>query len=121
MMSPLLRATLWLQAGYYLLTGLWPWLHLASFEAVTGPKTDDWLVRTVGLLVAVIGLSLAVAARQRQATPATMVLAIGTALAFLAIDVGYVLVGRIPPVYLADALAEVVLLVLLLAGRRQRA
>ena len=30
------------QSAYYGLTGTWPILHLASFEAVTGPKTDDW-------------------------------------------------------------------------------
>jgi hypothetical protein len=121
-MSRLLRTTLGLQAAYYLLTGLWPWVHLASFEAVTGPKTDDWLVRTVGLLAAAIGLSLAIASRQRDVTPATLALAGASAVAFASIDVGYVLVGRISPVYLADALVEVVLLMLLLAGwmRRRR-
>jgi hypothetical protein len=36
------------QAGYYCLTGVWPLLHMASFEAVTGPKVDDWLVKMVG-------------------------------------------------------------------------
>jgi hypothetical protein len=43
------------QAAYYLMTGLWPLFHRRSFEAVTGPKTDYWLVRTVGVLVAAIG------------------------------------------------------------------
>jgi hypothetical protein len=42
------------QAAYYLATGLWPLVHLPSFEAVTGPKTDDWLVHMVGLLAGVI-------------------------------------------------------------------
>jgi hypothetical protein len=42
------------QAAYYLATGLWPLVHLPSFEAVTGPKTDDWLVHMVGLLAAVV-------------------------------------------------------------------
>jgi hypothetical protein len=119
-MSPLLRLTLSLQASYYLLTGIWPIVHLASFEAVTGPKTDDWLVRTVGAFAMVIGASLAVAARQRDTTPVTIVLAAGAALAFLTVDVAYVLVGRISPIYLADALAEAVLLAMLFVGRRQR-
>lgn len=43
---------------YYVVTGLWPLIHLTSFEAVTGPKTDDWLVHMVGLLAASIGLAL---------------------------------------------------------------
>jgi hypothetical protein len=51
------------QAAYYCLTGIWPLLHLASFEAVTGPKTDDWLVKMVGLLAAVIGATLGVAVK----------------------------------------------------------
>ena len=49
------------QSAYYILTGLWPLVHFASFELVTGPKTDDWLVRMVGLLVVLIGVTLAVA------------------------------------------------------------
>ena len=32
-------------------TGLWPLMHMPSFEAVTDPKEDKWLVRTVGVLV----------------------------------------------------------------------
>src|SRR3954447_5977124 len=35
--------------------GLWPLLHLRSFEAVFGPKVDRWLVRTVGGLLTSIG------------------------------------------------------------------
>jgi hypothetical protein len=37
-------------------------------------------------------------------------LSTGAATAFFAIDVWYVLAGRISPIYLADALAELVLL-----------
>lgn len=50
------------QAAYYLAMGLWPLVQLPSFEAVTGPKTDDWLVHMVGLLAGVIGAALGVAA-----------------------------------------------------------
>jgi hypothetical protein len=51
------RITRW-QGIYYVVSGAWPLLHFPSFEAVTGPKRDRWLVRTVGLLAAVIGLTL---------------------------------------------------------------
>jgi hypothetical protein len=29
-------------------TGVWPILRLRSFEAVTGPKKERWLVKTMG-------------------------------------------------------------------------
>lgn len=36
---------------YYLMTGIWPLLHIRSFVWMTGPKTDRWLVKAVGGLV----------------------------------------------------------------------
>jgi hypothetical protein len=46
------------QGLYYMVTGVWPVLHIDSFLAVTGAKTDLWLVKTVGLLIAVIGAAI---------------------------------------------------------------
>jgi hypothetical protein len=43
------------QGWFYLLTGLWAILDIDSFQRVTGPKVDLWLVKTVGVLVIVIG------------------------------------------------------------------
>src|SRR5262245_26510628 len=80
----LARGVAGLQALYYLATGLWPLVHMDSFLAVTGPKTDLWLVRTVGALIAVIGASLAVSVARRL-TPEAMVLAIASALALAGI------------------------------------
>jgi len=48
------------QGLFYLTSGIWPLLDMPSFEAVTGRKTDKWLVKTVGLLVAVSGSALIV-------------------------------------------------------------
>lgn len=45
------------QGIYFLLTGLWPLVSIESFQWVTGPKTDLWLVYCVGCLVAVIGVT----------------------------------------------------------------
>lgn len=39
------------QDGFNSLGDLWPLLHMRSFEAVLGPKTDRWLVRTVAGLM----------------------------------------------------------------------
>src|SRR3954467_8664208 len=105
------------QGAYYTLTGLWPLVHMASFEAVTGPKTEDWLVRMVGLLAAVIGATLLTAGRHRQEPLAILVLAVGSAMAFTAVDVWYVLRGEISKIYLADAAAETGLILLWFPGR----
>ena len=75
-----------LQAIFYIVTGVWPFVSIRSFEAVTGPKVDRWLVKTVGALVAA-----------------------GSAAALAAIDTVYVARRRISPVYLLDAVAEIAL------------
>jgi hypothetical protein len=98
------------QGLYYLATGIWPLVHVESFLAVTGPKTDLWLVYTVGALVGVVGAVLLVAARSGRVTPEVALLAAGSALALTAIDVIFVARRVIDPIYLADAAAEVVLL-----------
>jgi hypothetical protein len=59
--TDVLRRAATLQAAYFLVTGLWPIVSRPTFEAVTGPKTDYWLVRTVGALASVIGTTLGVA------------------------------------------------------------
>jgi hypothetical protein len=37
-----------LYAPYLLATGVWSLVHRRSFERVTGPKEDYWLVQAVG-------------------------------------------------------------------------
>src|SRR5215212_885809 len=54
----ILRPALRVQAIYYLVTGLWPFVSIRTFEAISGPKRDDWLVKTVGALVSSIGAAL---------------------------------------------------------------
>ena len=108
------RRVLSAQAVYYVVTGLWPVVHLRSFEALTGPKTDDWLVHTVGLLATAIGLSLGTAVLRDEANdPVVGTLAVTGALAFAAIDLWYGLSGRIPSIYLADAAVQLIVIALL--------
>src|SRR3954468_1606822 len=78
------------QGLFYLATGLWPLVHIESFLAVTGPKTDLWLVYTVGVLIAVVGLVLLSAARAGRLTRDLVLLAAGCALALAGIDVVFV-------------------------------
>lgn len=59
------RRLLIAQAVYYAATGIWSPVSLGSFERVTGPKGDGWLVKTVGVLVTVIGAVLGLAALAR--------------------------------------------------------
>lgn len=79
---------------------------MRSFEAVTGEKTDEWLVRTVGALIAVAGVTMTVAGLHRRVTPEIAMLAAGSAAALAAVDVLYNQKGVIPPVYLLDAVTE---------------
>ena len=104
------------QGAYFLVTGLWPLLHMRSFLAVTGPKHDLWLVNTVGALVAVTGAVLLTAAAGDRLTPDLRRLAGGSAFALGAVDVIYSWRRRIPPVYLVDGVAEAALLAFWLSG-----
>lgn len=98
------------QGAYFAATGVWPLLHMRSFEAVTGPKTDRWLVKTVGGLIGVVGGVLLAAGARRRVTPEIAALAAGSAAMLGAIDVTYTARRVIRPVYLADAAAEALLL-----------
>ena len=104
-----------LQGWYYLVTGAWPLVWMWSFELVTGRKRDRWLVRTVALLLCAIGASLVRAAGARRVTPEVRLVAAGTAGSLALIDIVYVLRGTLRPVYLLDAVME-----LLFVGRGLR-
>jgi hypothetical protein len=85
-------------------SGLWPLLHMRSFEAVSGPKVDRWLVKTVAGLMVVNGLVQLTGA---QSSPkASRDLGVGTALCLAAVDLRYASTGRISKVYLIDAAIE---------------
>jgi hypothetical protein len=55
-----------IQGLYYLLSGLWPLLHLDSFIAITGPKTDLWMVYLLDTLIEVILLLFWIMALYRK-------------------------------------------------------
>lgn len=74
------------QAVYYAATGIWSPVSLGSFERVTGPKGDGWLVKTVGVLVTVIGAVLGLAARREYPPREVAALAVGSASGLAAID-----------------------------------
>jgi hypothetical protein len=94
------------QGLYYTGTGLWPIVSMSSFERVTGPKRDHWLVKTVGVLVTAIGMTLMRSGHRNRVHPDVALLAGLSAAALAAIDIVNVVRRRISPVYLVDALPE---------------
>jgi len=102
---------------YWIISGIWPILHIRSFEAVTGPKVDRWLVKAVAALITVIGAGLVQGARSDRVTPELETVAVGSALGLTAVDIVYVSKRRISPIYLLDAVAHTALAI---AWRRTR-
>jgi hypothetical protein len=95
-----------LQGVYFTVTGLWPLISMDTFLAVTGPKTDLWLVRTVALLITAVGGTLLVAAKQNEANLSITFLGIASAASLGWVDAYYSLTGVIWPIYLLDAFPE---------------
>src|SRR3954453_21669195 len=110
------RSVLRAQSAYYLATGVAPFVSRRAFEGVTGPKTEWWLVQTVGALVTVIGAVLVSGARSGRVTPELRGLAGGCAAGLAGIDVVYVARGRIAPTYLLDGAAPLAARAGLLTG-----
>ena len=98
-----------LHGVFYVLTGVWPLVSIGSFLRVTGPKTDIWLVRTLGILITVVGAAILTAAYRDVLSPELLVVAIGATLALATVDVIYVTARVIPFVYLLDAVVELIL------------
>ena len=98
------------QGIYFFVSGIWPILHMESFLKVAGPKTDLWLVKTVGIILAVIGVVLILAQVNGEVGTSITVLAIGSALSLILIEVIYVAKRVISPIYLGDAFLELILI-----------
>lgn len=96
-----------IQGIYYLVTGSWAVLHISSFEKLTGPKTDKWLVKMIGLLAAVIGLIILL----DYGDDSIRLLAILSAASFMLIDIFYSARNVISNIYLFDAAANIIFIV----------
>lgn len=107
--STFARALALFHGAYYAITGVWPLVSLSTFLVITGDKTDTWLVQTVGVLVLAIAIPLLVAGFRRAVGLEVQVLGLGSAAAFLLVDVVFFLQGHIGAIYLADAVLEAML------------
>jgi len=94
------------QGCYFLAAGMWPLLHIESFQKVTGRKTDLWLVKTVAVLVVVIGAGLLVGGLTQRFAPGLIVIAMGSALGLMGVDLVYAGKRVISRVYLLDVIPE---------------
>ena len=98
------------QGGFYFLTGIWPIISIGTFQKITGPKNDLWLVKTVGVLISVIGAALLLAGYRGEIVPSTVLLAAGSAVVLTGVDVIYATKRIIAPIYLLDAVVELLLI-----------
>jgi hypothetical protein len=94
------------QGIFYMASGLWPIIHYKSFEKVTGPKTDDWLVKTVGGLIAAGGLSLLYAGLKKNSSREAAVIGAGHAFVLGTSSGYYSSIGRIAKIYMLDSATE---------------
>lgn len=96
------------QAGYYLVAGMWPVAHVRSFEAITGPKPDRFVVESAGMLFAASGVALAAAGLTgRNRSAHVLSAAVPTVSAIMAYRHRTV----VRPTYHADAVAQLLLAV----------
>jgi len=101
--QPLAAALAIAQGVYYAVTGAWPLVSMRTFEAVTGPKRDRWLVRVVGVLAIAFGGLVAREATRTRPDPTPG--AAGAA-AFGAASLWYWSRGRLNHAYALDGLVE---------------
>lgn len=98
------------QGIYFFVTGIWPILSINTFQKVTGPKTDLWLVKTVGIILATIGAVLIFAQVNAEINSSIILLAIGSARSLAIVEFVYGAKRVISPIYLADAIIELILI-----------
>ncbi|HYG01446.1 MAG TPA: hypothetical protein VD927_03325 [Chryseosolibacter sp.] len=108
----LFRVTLGTQAGYYLITALWPIIDIQSFMLVSGYKEDVWLVKTVGALLIPISLTMIAHLLIKTDHRPVFILATCCCIAFMCIDLYYVLTNVILNIYLVDAAVQLLFLLL---------
>jgi hypothetical protein len=91
------------QGIYYLVTAIWPLIHLDSFIAIVGPKADMFQFYTTMLLIIVIALALLLSLGHEK-TKSTLALAIFSPIAFIIVEFAFR--NAIRPVFFLDFAIE---------------
>jgi hypothetical protein len=101
------------QGIYIFVTAIWGILDIQSFMAITGPKTDVWLVRTVSFLLIPYSFLCFYLYHNPQKLSYLAILCMFTmGLGLLSIDLYYYEQGVIRGVYLIDAFFQVIFLMI---------
>ena len=103
--------------AYWLFGALWPLANIKSFERVTGHKREDWLVRTVALLMLSSVATIATLRERRSDDTALRVVGATSAGALGSVALVGALARRISPVYVLDAIVDLGLVVGWVAAR----
>lgn len=105
---------------YQLATSCWALLDLDSFMAVTGYKTDQWLVKTVALLLLCLNAPVFYCLLKNNLPRILEGQQISMSTALIAVDVYYSLTGVISKIYLLDAHVQFVAILLWLIFMQQK-
>jgi energy-converting hydrogenase Eha subunit E len=92
------------QGAYDMVGGLWPLIHMPSFEAVTGPKEDDWLVRSVAGILLVMGAVLMFDAFRHHVSHSVRIMAGGISAVLAIVALVSSLAGFISLLYFIDGI-----------------
>jgi hypothetical protein len=106
----LYKALIWIQGLYTLLTALWGMIDIDSFMAVTGPKADIWLVKTVSVLLIPIVVCLFSGLAFRMPALPVILVAASTCAGLAFLDFYYTGNGTIRWIYAVDGVIETVFL-----------
>lgn len=106
----MMRTLLLFEAIVYVTTGLWPIIHYNSFQKITGPKTDVWLVIVVGWFITMSSAVL-FSCYLGGLSDEGLIVALGTPLILGTSDIYYVFKKVISKVYLIDAALEFIIIV----------
>lgn len=97
-----------LQGLYFIITGIWPLVHIESFLYITGYKTDIWLVKTVGILILPYSVLCFYTIGNTKRNTAIATVNIICCLGLAWVDLYYYLKGIISWVYLIDFALEMI-------------
>jgi hypothetical protein len=95
-----------IHALYFMGIGLWPVVDINSFMYFTGHKTDIWVVKALGLLMTIIGLTLISAIIRNKLIMELIMLIVFSAIALAGVEFYYGWNDMISEIYLLDAAAE---------------
>lgn len=114
------RPWLWAStSAYSMVGGAWPLVAPRHYERITGHKSDKWLMSAISLHFEVTAAVMARAALTERVTPEVATLVVGSSLSMAGLSLVNVARGRIPSVYLMDAVGHLVLCAGWIAGARR--